>query len=61
MSSKHTETQNYFDMYNNLGDQKAYIEKVKSLLVSCFFRFCANACSVLCLCVKQKSETYSSI
>jgi len=32
ISTKHTETQNFYDMFNNLGDQKFYIEKEISLL-----------------------------
>lgn len=29
IATKHTETQNYYDMFNNLGEQKKYLEKVK--------------------------------
>ena len=32
ISSKQNETQNYFDMYNNLGDQRDFIEKEIKLM-----------------------------
>jgi hypothetical protein len=60
MSSKHTETQNYFDMYNNLGDQKTYIEKVKSLLVSvCFVSVLVYA--PCCVCEAKKRNIFIDI
>ena len=34
ISSKQNETQNYFDMYNNLGDQRDFIEKEIKLMNS---------------------------
>ena len=34
ISSKQNETQNYFDMYNNLGDQRDFIEQEIKLMNS---------------------------
>ncbi len=58
MSSKHTETQNYFDMYNNLGDQKTYIEKVKSFLVFFFFFVSVLVHAPCCVCAWSKKEKH---
>jgi hypothetical protein len=58
MSSKHTETQNYFDMYNNLGDQKTYIEKVKSLLILFLF---VSVLRVFCVSEAKKRNIFIDV
>jgi len=42
VAAKHSETQNFYDMYNNLGDQKSYIEKEIKLLNSILENFEAS-------------------
>jgi len=42
VAAKHSETQNFYDMYNNLGDQKSYMEKEIKLLNSILENFEAS-------------------
>lgn len=42
VAGKHGETQNFYDMYNNLGDQKSYMEREIKLLNSILENFEAS-------------------